>query len=105
MRKTQMRSYIITPEQTAPLALKITKSGHQARKIKRRFQFTITSHYALNDRKGKMVAIPSTALRNAQTQFDQNKTNTEKVRTGNLATWEVRSVKKQERRKEVRAER
>lgn len=45
-----------------------------------------------------MVAIPSTALRNAQTQFDQNKTNTEKVRienwpTGNLATWEVRSQK------------
>lgn len=96
MRKTQMRS--TRTDSTAPLALKITKSGHQARKIKRRFQFTITSHYALNDRKGKMVAIPSTALRNAQTQFDQNKTNTEKVRienwpTGNLATWEVRSQK------------
>lgn len=103
-------------DSTAPLALKITKSGHQARKIKRRFQFTITSHYALNDRKGKMVAIPSTALRNAQTQFDQNKTNTEKVRiekmrsqlgTWQLGKWEVRRLKSEkceETRKQKRSE-
>lgn len=88
-------------DSTAPLALKITKSGHQARKIKRRFQFTITSHYALNDRKGKMVAIPSTALRNAQTHNTiRSKQNqhweSENWELGNLGTWEVRSQKSEE---------
>lgn len=49
---------------------------------------------------------PSTALRNTQTQFDQNKTNTEteKVRTGNWELGNLGSEKCEETRKEKRSE-